>query len=52
MTDRIQITQTCTVLEVAEPLELKAHIERLQELVAQGYTSIEITDGGWEAQVT
>ena len=52
MTDRIQVTQTCTVLVVAEPLELKPHIERLQELVAQGYTSIEITDEGWEAQVT
>ena len=52
MTDRIQVTQTCTVLVITKPLELKDHIERLQELVAQGYTSIEITDEGWEAQVT
>jgi hypothetical protein len=52
MTDRIQVRETCTVLAIAEPLELKAHIECLQELVAHGYTSIEITGGGWEAQVT
>ena len=52
MTDRIQVTETYTVLVITEPLELKDHIKRLQKLVAQGYTSIEITDGGWEAQVT
>jgi hypothetical protein len=52
MTDRLKITQTCLVLVITKPLELEAHIERLQELSAQGYTSIEIMLDGREAHVT
>ena len=53
MTDRKQVTEARTVLRVGDTVELKAHIERMQELLAQGYTSIEIDEGeySWGAQV-
>ena len=54
MTDRRLIKETCTVLVMAEEIKLDTHIKRLQELLEQGYISIEIDEGdvGWEVRVT
>ena len=54
MTDRKLIKETCTVLAVTDEIELKTHIKQLQELLEQGYTSIELDTGdvGREVKVT
>jgi len=53
MTDRKLIKEACTVLALTDEIELKTHIKQLQELLEQGYTSIELdtVDVGQEVKV-